>query len=94
MRPLPLYETCGLDRLPVCIVEALETGVLATVLLHSPKAARVLAGLCDRGARSDLTQVRALGLSRACLAPLAHLPFASAAAAAEPNEAAMLALLP
>ncbi len=90
---LPLYETCAVERLPTCVSAALEQGDMAAVLLHSPKAARALAGLWDAGGRRELTRVRLLGLSAACLAPLAQLPFAARLAAAEPNEASLLELL-
>jgi uroporphyrinogen-III synthase len=93
LRALPLYETRPVENAPSDAMDALRDGVVAAVLLHSPKAARVLAGLWTRAAAPDLAQVRLLGLSQACLAPAAHLPFASAVAAAEPAEAALLELL-
>ena len=90
---LALYQTCAVERLPTSVAEALDGDRVDTALLHSPKAARTLALLWTAAGGPDLTRVRLLGLSAACLAPLAHLPFASRAASVEPNEAAMLALL-
>ncbi len=93
LRTLPLYETRPVDRLPPEVVDAFHEAEVATVLLHSPKAAGALANLSASLAETDLARVRLLGLSAACLAPMAHLSFASSQAAAEPNETAMLELL-
>ena len=90
---LPLYETRAVERLPTSVAIALEQGAVAAVLLHSPKAARALADLWAGAGRPDLRRARLLGLSAACLAPVARLPFSAAHAPAEPNEAAMLDLL-
>ena len=92
VRALPLYETRPVEQLPADAADALRTGAVAALLLHSPKAARALAGLWTVSG-PNLTRVQAFGLSAACLAPVAHLTFASAVAAAEPNEAALLDLL-
>ncbi|WP_174300753.1 uroporphyrinogen-III synthase, partial [Caulobacter sp. S45] len=90
---LPLYQTCPVERLPTCACAALERGVIEAALLHSPKGARTLAALWAAAGQPDLACVRLLGLSAACLIPLAHLPFRHADAAAEPNEASLLELL-
>ena len=92
MRALPLYQTRPVDQLPSDAADALGQVEVAAVLLHSPKAARALVGLWAME-EPDLTRVWAFGLSAACLAPAADLPFASMAAAAEPTEAALLELL-
>ena len=93
VRTLALYETRPAARLPPEAGEALRGGGIAAVLLHSPKAARVLAALSDTLAGAGLGRLRVLGLSAACLAPVAHLPFAGLAAAVEPNESSLLELL-
>ena len=92
VRALPLYETRPVERLPADAADALRDGAVAAVLLHSPKAAKALAGLWTRS-EPELTRVQAFGLSAACLAPVGRLPFASAVAAAAPTEAALLELL-
>jgi uroporphyrinogen-III synthase len=61
------------------------------VLLHSPKAARALSSLCATSL--DLDSAHLLGLSPACLAPLADLAVASRLSAKAPNESDLLALL-
>jgi uroporphyrinogen-III synthase len=61
------------------------------VLLHSPKAARTLSSLCATAL--DLKGAYLLGLSPACLAPLADVPAAGRLSPKAPNEADLLALL-
>jgi hypothetical protein len=61
------------------------------VLLHSPKAARALASLSATSL--DLSGAHLIGLSPACLAPLAKLAAAGRQSASQPNEADLFALL-
>ncbi len=89
VRSLALYQTVAADAPAPALLERLA-GVDA-VLLHSPKAARALAGLVTPPL--DLSHAHLLGLSPACLAPLADLPAAGRLSAAAPNEPELLALL-
>ena len=79
--------------LPTGVCAALDQGAIPVALIHSPKAARALAGLWVAAGRPRLQRTQLLGLSPACLAPVAHLPFAAAHAPTQPNETAMLDLL-
>ena len=90
VRILPLYRTHAIPMLPSTVDAALAGGAIDAVLLHSPKAARVLASLLAVRPAEELGRVWALGLSPACIAPLADLPFAARRAAKAPNEAALL----
>jgi uroporphyrinogen-III synthase len=89
VRSVALYETVAAARPSQALLERL-TGVDA-VLLHSPKAARALAGAFTPAL--DLRGAHLLGLSSACLAPLADIPAADRLTAPAPNEAELLALL-
>jgi len=87
----------GLRARAVALYETVETAAplpplkdLAAVLLHSPKAARVLAGRLGSAGAPGL---RAICLSEAVAGPIAGLPFASIAVADEPTEAALLLAL-
>jgi uroporphyrinogen-III synthase len=92
VRTLALYQTVAAELPSPGLLETLS-GAQA-VLLHSPKAARRLADLMRAGAAPcDLGGVHLLGLSPACLAPLADLPAASRQSAKAPNDADLLALL-
>jgi uroporphyrinogen-III synthase len=86
-RALTAYETVA--RTPDAETTA-RIPALAAVLLHSPKAARVLA---DHLARHPAPKLTALCLSEAVAGPLPTTGLAAVRAAAEPNEAALLALL-
>jgi uroporphyrinogen-III synthase len=93
-RALPLYETLEVVTLPEAVSSALAAGVLDVALLHSPKAARVLARLLDAPAfHGQVKRLTAVGLSPACLAPLARLPFAQIRSAGNPIQADLLALV-
>jgi len=84
-RRLILYETAP--------VEDLDTGRLIqsdTVLLHSPRASQVLAKLLKDHPAPDL---RALGLSKAVIAPLSRTRMAAKAFPPFPLEAALLNLI-
>jgi uroporphyrinogen-III synthase len=86
-RALAVYETTA--RAPDAETTA-RIASLAAVLLHSPKAARVLAEhLADHPAPA----LTALCLSEAVAAPLSASGLAAIRAALEPTEAALLALL-
>lgn len=82
-----LYETG-----PVKLTDAeaeLLTGADAA-LLHSPRAAKVLAGVLKA---HPAPQLRALGLSKAVMKPLARTPLAAKAFPPFPLEAALLNLI-
>lgn len=87
LRQLSLYDTAPVDLDPHDL--AVLRGV-DIVLLHSPKAARVLAGLLKS---HPAPQLRALGLSKAVLRPLARTPLTAKVSAPFPLEAAMLNLI-
>ncbi len=92
LQAVALYETRA--RAPTAdVAERLATGGLDAVLIHSPKAARALTAWLDEPDAPATTGVRVFALSAACLAPLPPDRFASLSAAAEPREAALLALL-
>ena len=90
VRSLPLYETRAVAELPSAAAEALAGEGLDAVLLHSPKAARTLASLLASRPGLDVSGVRALGLSSACVSPLTGVRFALALSAAAPTEAALM----
>jgi uroporphyrinogen-III synthase len=89
IRSIALYQTVAADPPAPALLERLA-GVQA-VLLHSPKAARVLASLSPPPL--DLSAIHLLGLSPACLAPLVDRPAAGRHSPDAPNEADLLALL-
>jgi uroporphyrinogen-III synthase len=86
-RRLVLYETAPITLSAGELDRA--TGADA-VLLHSPKAAKVLAGVLKA---HPAPQLRALGLSKAVLRPLARTRMAGKAAPPYPLEAALLNLI-
>jgi uroporphyrinogen-III synthase len=86
-RRLILYETAPVD-LGAARAEAL--GRSDAVLLHSPRAAQVLAKLLKAHPAPDL---RALGLSKAVVKPLARTRMAAKAFPPFPLEAALLNLI-
>lgn len=86
-RRLILYETAAVE------VAAAEAEALAhsdAVLLHSPRAAQVLARLLKA---HPAPQLRALGLSQAVVKPLARIRLAARAFPPVPIEAALLNLI-
>ena len=86
-RRLILYETAPVD------LAAAEAEALArsdAVLLHSPRAAQVLARLLKA---HPAPQLRALGLSKAVVRPLLRTPLAAKAFPPMPLEAALLNLI-
>lgn len=91
---LAVYETIAASETPPHALTALLDGAVAAVLIHSPRAARTLAGLVQRERLTPaLARVELLGLSPACLAPLEACPFAARRTPSQPAEAALLALL-
>lgn len=86
-RPLPLYDTveAPLDQAFRAAMESLDV-----VLLHSPKAATILARLLRK---SPAPQLRAICLSPAVLKPLSRARLRQKAAAPIPIEAALLNLI-
>jgi uroporphyrinogen-III synthase len=87
-----VYETAAAGALPEAVAAAFETGALAAVLFHSPKAGRAAAVLL-RAAKVDPGGMSALGLSPACLEGFTAPPWRAVRAAARPNEDALMALL-
>ncbi len=90
VRSYPLYETIGLDETPGVIAAALCARTLDVVMVHSPKAARVLKSLLDRIPREARASVGLAALSPACAAPLARCDFADIIVAPSPREDALL----
>lgn len=86
-RDATLYDTPAVERLPEAAARALEDREVAAVLLHSPRAADILAGLAGG---FDLSETLVLGLSSACLRPLKPLGFAGLIKAKRPREDALL----
>ena len=87
-----LYETVSLAPSAEA-ADAWAHGRVDAVLLHSPKAARALAGWLSSREHDSKVRARALGLSPACTAPLPAACFTMLQAASEANEEALLALL-
>ena len=85
---IPVYAADPLDHLPVEAVRALEAGALA--LLHSPRAARIFAGLVD-AVGLERARIRIAAISRAAEAA-AGPGWALSAAAAAPRDEALLEL--
>lgn len=87
-RAAALYETLPLR--PEAALAAAAAGELEAVLVHSPKAARVLADLGLPPGRRPA----AFAISSAAAAPLRAAGWTLALAAGRPDEAALLGLLP
>jgi uroporphyrinogen-III synthase len=85
-RAAPVYAALPVDALP-----DLGRPPPEAVLVHSPKAARVLADLVPAALAAGL---EAFALSAACAGPIDGRGFAALQVAPAPNEAALLALLP
>jgi uroporphyrinogen-III synthase len=86
-RQLTLYETAPVS-LPA--ERAGELTQADAVLLHSPKAAKVLAGVLKAHPAPNL---RALGLSKAVVKPLARAKLGAKVFPSMPLEAALLNLI-
>jgi uroporphyrinogen-III synthase len=82
-RGLPVYRT-----VPTGLTQAPDN--VDALLIHSPKAARLIAGLVGRETASKLS---AYAISPAAAAPLRQAGFARLIAAARPDEASLLKLL-
>jgi len=90
VRTVAFYQTVAADLSAPPLLEQLAG--MQAVLLHSPKAARTLASLAATSGL-DLGGAHLLGLSPACLAPLANLAAAGRQSADTPHEADLLARL-
>lgn len=86
-----VYRTRAATTLPDPAKDSLGRRDLRAVLVHSPKAARVLAQLLRPA--FDLADTDLLGLSPGCLEALAPFGWRQAKAAEAPNEEALLRLL-
>lgn len=86
-RDLTLYDTPAAPALPQTVQAALAAHEVAAVLLHSPRAAEILAAL---GPGYDYAETLALGFSPACLGPIRPLGFADLIQAKRPREDALL----
>jgi uroporphyrinogen-III synthase len=93
LRQAPIYQTEAVKAPPPEIADLLRADRLDAVLVHSPKAARVTAALLAPLPPATLARLQAFAISPAALAPLQALPFFAAAAAATPDETALLKLL-
>jgi uroporphyrinogen-III synthase len=89
-----LYDAVGVNELSADALMALKAGALDTVLLFSPRSARIFsdcvvkAGMADRCAT-----LTALCISPATAVALTALPFRSVHVAKRPDQEALLALL-
>ena len=86
-RDVELYDTPAVPVLPADAAAALAEHEVAAVLLHSSRAAEILAGFAGG---QDLSEILALGFSSACLRPLGGLGFADLLKADRPTESALL----
>lgn len=89
-RRLDLYRAEAVAVLPESVAAALEQYALAAILIHSPRAAEVMAGLVTQ---FDLSRAAVIGLSAACLEPLKACTTGETTAAAAPREDALVAAL-
>jgi uroporphyrinogen-III synthase len=92
-RRVIVYRAEACKTPPLAATEALNARALAAVLIHSPRAAQIAASLIAR-AGMNVAGTIALGLSPACVEPLAHAGFGRIQAAPAPQEEALLDLLP
>jgi uroporphyrinogen-III synthase len=91
-RRVTVYRAEACTAPPAAAMEALSAGALAAVLIHSPRAGQIAAELIAAEG-VDVAAVSALGLSPACVAPLAGAGFGRVRAAPAPQETALLRLL-
>lgn len=90
-----LYEAAPLARLPAEAEAVLREGTLDGVLLFSPRSAKTFAALvAEAGLQTVTAAMEAFCISAATAAALAPLGFARVAVAGEPNQSAMLGLIP
>jgi uroporphyrinogen-III synthase len=90
-----LLAALGVKARGVIVYETIPTQAavpadIDTVLIHSPRAARIVAGLIAPDLAATLT---AFAISEAAAAPLRALPFARIVIAPNPDEASLLHLL-
>jgi uroporphyrinogen-III synthase len=90
VRAVRIYDTLAATTLPAAVEAAFSRQGFDAVLVHSPKAGQILAGLLDRARAAEID---AFALSKACAAPLEARGFRRLHVAPLPNEPAMLALL-
>jgi uroporphyrinogen-III synthase len=90
VQTLVLYGTEAAIAMPVDVSAALVERRLDAVVVYSPKAARVLAGLLAERPLAERGALLAAGLSPACVQPLAGLGLRDLRAAERPDEAALL----
>jgi uroporphyrinogen-III synthase len=88
-RKTAVYRTEAAKALPETVSTASIDGSLSAVLVHSPRAGTAGAALLMQGGQS-LSAVAAVGLSKACLAPLYGLGFRKMAVAETPDETALM----
>lgn len=87
-RSVVVYAAEAESALPQALADALDAGVLAGALVHSPRIGGILADLAPAG---SLAGVRLVAISAAAAAPLAgHGPVTIAA---HPSEAALIEAL-
>lgn len=90
-----LYEARLASALPEAARAALEEGTLDGVLLYSPRTARAFASLVRKaGLEARVTGLAAFCLSQAVADALDDLPGLTVKIAREPDQAALIALLP
>lgn len=87
-RAVALYET--VPRRPAGALEALGAGSVDAMLVHSARAAAVIAGL----GLPPAARPPAFGLARAAVAPLLEAGWEEVRWADQPEDAALLGLLP
>jgi uroporphyrinogen-III synthase len=85
-----IYETVAVMDWPPDVRAALDQGELAAVLIHSPKAGRVLSDLLGAEDPPLGAQLRVFALSPACAAPLEGLNVAELTIADAPQEESLL----
>jgi len=86
-RSLILYETAPVTLAPEAAGQLVQADA---VLLHSPRAAKALAAVLKA---HPAPKLRALGLSKAVMKPLARIPLAARAFPSLPLEGALLNLI-
>lgn len=90
-----LYEAAPATALDADIEARLRQGTLDGVMLYSPRSAKTFAALVTAaGLEAACAKLDAICISAATAAALAPLAFARVAVAGEPNQGAMLAILP
>ena len=90
-----LYEAALARELPVAAREAIAGGSVDGVLLYSPRTARAFASLVlDAGLAAQVAGLVAYCLSSNVAEALADLPGLTVKIAREPDQAALIALLP